>query len=226
MKLQYWNAPCEIKSATVEGKEGIVKAYVSIFDTKDSGGDIVRRGAFTRSIQAKKGKFPVLSNHDWTKQIGWGLMATEDNVGLYTESWYDIENNAKAREHFSLIQKALEIDAQAGFSFGYRPEKWKIDSAADTRDLTEVKLYEWSPVTFPMHEGTFAVDAKSLDAVDTLDAGVSLLLETFREKGYSEKEILSALGSRLADSSSDPSLNAHSLLQSLHSLENRIRATA
>lgn len=230
-KLQFWNAQCQVKSAVIEEKagkkEGIVEAYVSIFDTEDSGGDIVKRGAFARSIAAKSGKFPVLSNHDWKSQIGWGIAAVEDSIGLRTTSWYDLENNAKAREHFSLIQKAIEIEAQAGFSFGYMPVKWEIDREKMVRTLTEVKLYEWSPVTFPMHEGTFAVGAKNfLPEIESIEDGVELLLETLKEKGYSQEQITTALQSRLAGPAKDPVSDDHSLAKQIQDLNNLLRVNA
>lgn len=224
--LQYWNTACEIKNVKEENGEGIVEAYVSMFDTKDSGDDVVRRGAFSRSIQSKKGKFPVLSHHDSRQQIGWGLLAMEDAKGLFTKSWYDIENNAKAREHFSLIKKAIEIEAQPGFSFGYRAIKWDRDpNDVNVRVLTEVKLFEWSPVTFPMHEGTYATGVKSLEEFETIDDGVALMLEAFKQKGYSDEEVLTALQSRAATPAKDPGLDAHSLVEQIQSLQNLIRAS-
>lgn len=44
--------------------------YAAVFDRVDRGGDIVRRGAFARAVQAGAGRVPLLWQHDAGKPIG------------------------------------------------------------------------------------------------------------------------------------------------------------
>jgi HK97 family phage prohead protease len=67
----------------------IVKGYLSSFDTLDSDTDVIRKGAFTKSLQERgiesKGNRTIqfLRHHNWEKQIGKFLELSEDSKGLY-----------------------------------------------------------------------------------------------------------------------------------------------
>lgn len=72
----------------VDSKKGIVSGYFSSFNTKDADGDIIRPGAFSKSINDwfPKGRIKHLLNHDTTKPLGKLLTLKEDSHGLYYES--------------------------------------------------------------------------------------------------------------------------------------------
>ena len=66
-----------------------VKGYFASFDTLDSDNDVIRQGAFTKSI-AERGpsslgnrKIAHLRDHDFTHQIGRIDELGEDSKGLY-----------------------------------------------------------------------------------------------------------------------------------------------
>jgi HK97 family phage prohead protease len=132
-----------------------VKVYLAKFDNIDSDGDIIRKGAFTKSIQehgpqsTSNRKIAFLRHHDWQQPIGKFLELTEDNYGLLgvaelgrsslaEDAWKDYEDGI-IREHsigFQYIKDKLKfIDDEKLDNGGY----WEVK---------EVKLYEGSAVTF------------------------------------------------------------------------------
>lgn len=177
-KAEVLTLPFEVKSIT---DEGVIEGYASTFGNIDLGGDVVDAGAFKKTLrETKGGKVPVLADHMWTAQIGWGIDAKEDERGLWVRAKLDVANNAKAREKFSLAKMAMELKVSAGISIGYRTIKAEPDKENPTvRRLKELRLFEYSLVTFPMNTEASVTAAKSLDA----------FAAEMRDAGHSEEDI-------------------------------------
>ncbi|HEU4903170.1 MAG TPA: HK97 family phage prohead protease [Flavisolibacter sp.] len=82
---QYKNISFELKD--LDTKEGIVKGYFSAFNVKDSDGDIILPGAFTKSIkergpQSQRPRIKWLIDHDTTQVPGVIKELSEDSYGL------------------------------------------------------------------------------------------------------------------------------------------------
>lgn len=138
-----------------------IEGYASLFGAKDTGGDIVAKGAYGKSLQTleKKGRsVKMLWQHDPTQPIGIWDEVREDSKGLFVKGRLltDIE---KGREAAALI----EAGAIDGLSIGYRTVKaQKNDTGA--RVLSELELWEVSLVTFPMlPEARLNAEAKGHD---------------------------------------------------------------
>ena len=189
----------DIKDA--DSETGLIEGYASTFENIDLGGDKVKKGAFRKTLRENKGKFPILDSHDPSKQIGWNIEAKEDDFGLFVKGELDVKNNQAAREKHSLISKALEIKAKAGLSIGYMPVKFDFDeddNGMRFRNLKEVKLFEYSPVAFPMNEAAQATAAKQFhEWMKTMNGDESELVEIFlaklKDDGFNELKIKSAL---------------------------------
>lgn len=210
------------EAKVADEEKGIVEGYAAVFNNMDQGFDIIEEGAFRKTLKENKGKVPILSNHMWTKQIGWNLEATEDMNGLKVRGQFDIETNACAREHFSLIKMGLSIGVKPGFSFGYRTIKSEPDmSNPSIRRLKELKLLEWSPVTFPMNLEAGATNAKA--GLQILKSEIEFFLSDLQSRGYSHSEIDQAL-KRAANPEEDPSPDAgtQSLLETIKNLRQTI----
>lgn len=198
-KTKFLNFDFEVKA--VDEATGKFEGYASTFNNIDLGGDKVMPGAFKKTIRDNKGKFPVLADHDPTKQIGWNVEAEEDAKGLFVKGELLIKDVQLARERYAIMQKALELKTPAGFSIGYRSMKWDIDTDEDGmqfRKLKEIKLYEYSFVTFPMNTMAMATAAKQFEIwMRDVDADVPQLMEKFVarliEEGFNDQEIKSAL---------------------------------
>jgi len=122
----------------------------------DSYGDIIAPGAFAEDLAergpAGTGRIKVLWQHDWSTPIGLPTLMEEDSKGLSVAG--KLSKVAAADEALTLIEDKV-IDS---FSFGYEtlgyeiledhPTKWGYP----VRKLTKLKVYEFSPVTFPANE--------------------------------------------------------------------------
>lgn len=141
----------DLKSLTEEGEfEGIA----SVYGNKDSYGDVMERGAFTKSIKENP-EIPVLYQH--YDPIGKGLVE-DSQKGLLIKGRVLMEVQ-KAKEAYVLAKSGIV----KGLSIGYRVVKDEWDSAKSIRRLLEVKLYEVSFVTFPANELAGITGIKSAD---------------------------------------------------------------
>lgn len=109
--------------------------YAAVFDRPDRGGDVVRRGAFVRSLQG--GTVPLLWQHEKDRPIGRIDYLREDARGL----------RVVARVVDARVAALLQARAVTGLSFGYRVREAR---GREPRELTELDLVEVSLVTFPM----------------------------------------------------------------------------
>lgn len=128
---------CEIKDISEE--TGTFTGFASVYGITDLGGDVVEKGAFKRSINARKA-VPILWQH--SAPIGLGELEDSDK-GLIVKGKLTLEVNT-AKEALALMKAGVV----RGLSIGFQSVK---DSVVDgIRHLHEVKLWEVSLVTFPM----------------------------------------------------------------------------
>ncbi|MFQ5482369.1 MAG: HK97 family phage prohead protease [Nitrospinaceae bacterium] len=132
-------------------EDGLFMGYAATFGNVDLGGDIIEKGAFTHSLRDTGGRVPVLDHHQPDRQIGWNLEACEDAHGLFVRGQLDLNVQA-ARERHSLMQLARRVGGRTGLSIGFQSVREDRDPADPTvRRLQEVRLLEYSLVTFPMN---------------------------------------------------------------------------
>ena len=115
--------------------------YAAIFDRIDRGGDVVRRGAFLRTLQDVEA-VPLLWQHKADSVLGMIEHLSEDKRGLRVIA--RIGDTADARRAARLVQAGQ----LSGLSFGYRVRGAK--SGDGCRELTELDLVEVSLVADPM----------------------------------------------------------------------------
>jgi hypothetical protein len=115
--------------------------YAAIFDRPDRGGDVVRSGAFERSLKRGAGAVPLLWQHDPARPVGRIEYLKEDGRGLRVIA--RLSGGATGREAAALLRDG----AVAGLSFGYRVRK---ATGAAPRQLEDVELVEVSLVSLPM----------------------------------------------------------------------------
>ena len=155
--MKYLNRPIEIKAVN---EDGLFSGYASVFEEIDSYRDIVKRGAFEKTLAESESKgraVPILWQHDAAKPIGVYTELKEDEHGLYVEGQLNMDVQ-QAREALSLLrQKAL-----SGMSIGYNSVRYDTDVKSGVRRLYELKLYEASLVTFPACDGARVTDVKTI----------------------------------------------------------------
>jgi HK97 family phage prohead protease len=111
--------------------------YAAVFDRPDKGGDIIRKGAFARSLE-RAGEVPLLWQHKSGAVIGRIEHLSEDKRGLRV-----IAALGDAR-----ASRLLGSGRVNGLSFGYRVRE--AASEGEQRQLIELDLVEVSLVANPM----------------------------------------------------------------------------
>ena len=119
--------------------------YAALFDKRDAGRDVIRRGAFARSLKARaaaaRGPLPLYWQHRPDVRIGWVDVAEEDARGLAVTARIDNGGGGAAA--------ALKAGSVTGLSFGYRARAF-ARAPDGGRELKEVDILEVSLVTHPM----------------------------------------------------------------------------
>lgn len=134
----------ELKALTEDGR---FAGYASVFGMVDSQRDIVRHGAFLRSLKSRTQPLQLLWQHQWNEPIGMIETVFEDMRGLYVEGRL-LMAVARAREAFAL----LKAGALKGLSIGYTVKSYRRDPDSGVRELLEVELWEISLVTMPAND--------------------------------------------------------------------------
>jgi HK97 family phage prohead protease len=157
-----------MKSVSDEGTfTGILSPYGNI----DNGGDIVEKGAFTKTLQVKGGTVPLLWQHKSDTPIG--ELKLEDRAdGLYAKGELLMQLPEAQKAHL-LMKKGIT----RGLSIGFKTIRHEFDNNG-VRHLKEVALYEGSVVTFPMNEQAQITSVKSLVDLDNF----SSKLDEFRKE--------------------------------------------
>lgn len=137
---------CELKHLSI-GNSGQIEGYASLFGIADQGGDVVVRGAFSKSLDALKARgarVKMLWQHDPSAPVGIWEEVREDEKGLFVRGRIltDID---KGKEVAALVRSGA-ID---GLSIGYRVVR-ASKRPEGGRCLKEIDIWEVSIVTFPM----------------------------------------------------------------------------
>lgn len=166
--MLYKSFPAEFKA---EGDGDTFEGYASVFGNIDQGGDRVLPGAFAKTISERQAAIRVLWQHSWFDPIGRPIHMEEDSHGLLTRS--QVSWTTLGRDALTLIRDGV-VDQ---LSIGYEVIKDAWDRDEGTRDLVEVKLWEYSPVTFAMNELATINGVKTVDELQDLLRKASFLTE-------------------------------------------------
>ena len=140
--------PCEFKEID-QDDDGSFEGYASVFNNKDLGNDVIRRGAFLDSISERSPKgVKLLYQHKSDEPIGVIDSLEEDSKGLKIKGRLAM-GTQKGKEVFEL----MKMGALDSMSIGYRlkPDGYKYDPKDKRRIIKSVDLMEISLVTFPMN---------------------------------------------------------------------------
>ncbi len=196
----------ETKSLSVEVKadpQGVIEAYASAFGPKDSYDDVVQRGAFAKTV-AERGpagsrKIKALFNHDSYHHppVGVPQSLIEDSYGLMTVT--KMSKTQLGQDIHILASEGALSELSIGFN-EVKAEYPERSPDGIRRILTEVKLYEYSFVTFPANEDAIITGVKSMSDLEheikrwTAIAQVGMSAKAGRTlSGANAKKILSAL---------------------------------
>ena len=192
--IQYKNHNGGLKDVDVKGRT--VTGYFSAFGSKDSDGDIITPGAFLKSISengpAGSNRIQFLWQHDVTMPMGKPSILKEDPYGLYFEA--KVANTTWGNNALSLYDAGVINEHSIGFQTIQSSDK------GTHNELTELKLYEGSAVTFGANPNTPFTGMKSeqqknefIKKLDSLLKGVKSGALTSDENSY----LLDLLGADL-----------------------------
>jgi HK97 family phage prohead protease len=165
----------EIKDIDAGKRE--VAVYLAKFDLIDSDADIIKKGAFAKSISDRgpsspsNRKIAFLRYHDWEKQIGKFISIEEDSLGLFAVG--QLGTSTIGEDALRDYEEGIIREHSIGFQYIPDKMKWVEDFSMPTKgfyEVSEVKLFEGSAVTFGANEYTNTVDVmKSLNKATYLD---------------------------------------------------------
>jgi HK97 family phage prohead protease len=115
-EVKNYSLPLAIKD--VDSKQGIVTGYFAAFDNVDSDGDIIRKGAFKKSIEERgpasgQPSIKHLLDHNTTKAVGVLQKLEEDGHGLRYES--KAGRHALGRDFLLMAEDGLITEHSIGF---------------------------------------------------------------------------------------------------------------
>jgi len=162
----------EIKDISSDKRQ--VAVYLAKFDNIDSDNDMIKKGAFTKSIQERgpdspsNRKIAFLRWHDWEKPIGKFLTLQEDDFGLFAVS--QLGTSVGGNDAWNDYNDGIIREHSIGFQYIQDKMRWIDDANAPAQGywmISELKLYEGSAVTFGANSETNVIDVmKSEDKVE------------------------------------------------------------
>ena len=145
--------------AAVNVEERTFEGYASTFGNVDQVGDIIMPGAFSKTIQERfpRGDIKILWQH--YEPLGMPLEIREDEKGLYVKG--RISKTALGDDALELMRDGVVNRMSIGFTI----VKADYDDQTGYRIIREVKLWEFSPVTFPANEQAVITAVKHLSGM-------------------------------------------------------------
>ena len=158
--MKYKELPFELKSFDEE--TGIFEGHAAGLNNIDDGGDVIKPQAFTKTLKESGHRVKICWQHDPHKPIGLPIEMREDQYGLYVKGELNLES-FWGKEAYALM-KPLKNSGRpviTDLSIGYVPVKSHIQKDG-TRAITELKLYEFSPVTWGMNQNAVITNVKGV----------------------------------------------------------------
>jgi len=149
------NCFAEIKTVGTDNT-GVFTGLASMFGNKDLHGDVIQKGAFTKSLARMKseGRRPaMLDHHRMDAPVGVWDTITETEKGLEAQGTLTMAVTRAAELH--ALAKA---GALTGLSIGFRTIDEEFKNG--TRIIKEIDLWEISLVTMPANEEARIQDVK------------------------------------------------------------------
>jgi HK97 family phage prohead protease len=148
------------KAENVDTEERTFEGYASVFGNIDSYGEIVEPGAFRKTIKErfKKNEIKILWQHNSMFPLGLPLDMKEDDHGLWVKGHVD---ETSYGNDALISMRSGTVD---GLSIGYEVVIYEIDNEEEVIRLKELKLWEFSPVTFPANNLALIENVKAMGA--------------------------------------------------------------
>ena len=124
----------------------VIEGYASLFGIEDLAGDVVRAGAFARSL-ARRAAVGMLLQHAGGRTAGRWTVLREDGRGLFVRGLVTDETPAG-----QAAMRLIHDGTMNGLSIGFVARNW-TPRREGGRELREIELREVSLVSSPMLPG-------------------------------------------------------------------------
>jgi len=136
----------------------IISGYAAAFNNVDSDNDLIIEGAFTKTLSengvgSANPRIFHLYQHDVTKLLGRPTVLKQDSYGLYFET--SIAKTALGDDVLNLYKEGILNEHSIGF------RTIKSVNRGTYNEIQEVKLFEFSSVTFGANAATPFLGFKS-----------------------------------------------------------------
>lgn len=136
----------------LDEKYGIVKGYASYFDNKDSDNDIIKKGAYKKTIEENGSRVKYYYQHKLDQPLGKITELYEDEKGLMFVA--ELPKTTLGNDVLELMKAGVITEN----SVGIMPIQKEVKDGF--RELTEVKLYEVSAVSLAANDQAKILDVK------------------------------------------------------------------
>ncbi|QDP57504.1 MAG: putative prohead protease [Prokaryotic dsDNA virus sp.] len=136
----------------VDEKYGIVKGYGSYFDNIDSDKDIIKRGAYKKTIEENGYRVKYYYQHKLDQPLGKIKELYEDDKGLVFVA--EMPKTTLGKDVLELMKAGVITEN----SVGIMPMQKEIKDGY--REITEAKLYEISAVSLAANDQAKILDVK------------------------------------------------------------------
>lgn len=169
--LTHRSWPLTVKN--VDTQPGHFRGYANVYGIEDLQGDIVDRGAFTKTLAERNGRVRLLSQHDTRTILGVAYLQ-DSTTGLMVNPGIINMEKQVGKDAWADILHSKEHDLPMEMSIGFNviSEEWR----GGARHITEIELWECSLVTFAANPQAVVLAAPSQGVV----ASVRALTAAFR----------------------------------------------
>lgn len=146
----------EFKETHIDMSARTIEGYAATWDL-DLVNDIIHPGAFTKTIDEGllSKKIKMLWQH--SEPLGMPTEMVEDSIGLYVKG--KINRTRLGDDALEDMRAGTVSNMSIGFSI---PQNKSGFNEEGIRNIFEVKLFEFSPVTFPANEAAHILAVKAM----------------------------------------------------------------
>jgi len=170
-----------VKDIDTSGR--VLSIYWSSFDNKDRDGDVIVKGAFSKTIREQGpqglGEQWFIKFHNPDMPLATPFELTEDNYGLLAR--IKMPNTDPANETLTLYQDGHYKHQSIGF------QTIRQQKRDNYNEISEIKLYEGSVVLWAANPSAKFVDIKSIISPKEISEELELTIKGLRNGKYKDE---------------------------------------
>jgi HK97 family phage prohead protease len=178
----------EMMLKDIDEKQGRVLGYFSKFGNIDSDGDMIMKGAYTKTLQENHARIKHLYQHDPLKPLAGvknsRLTISEDADGLAFDS--TISQTSYGKDVIKLYADGVIDEHSVGFVTKRKTEK------SGYTEINEIHLWEGSTVTWGANEMAGTTSVKSLTKEQAIQK-MDIVIKALRNGRYENEDIFDLL---------------------------------